>query len=98
EIPALASRLAATGRFSAILCLGAIIRGETPHFELISTQVAREISSLSLREKVPIIFGVVTADTLEQAIERAGTKAGNRGWNAAISAMEMISLYEQSPK
>ncbi len=98
EIPVLASRLAHAGRFDAIICLGAIIRGETPHFELISTQVTREISSLSQREKIPIIFGVVTADSLEQAIERAGTKAGNRGWNAAISAMEMVSLYEQSRK
>jgi len=97
EIPALASRLAHAGRFNAVICLGAIIRGDTPHFELISTQVAREISSLSLGEKIPVIFGVVTADSLEQAIERAGTKAGNRGWNAAISAMEMVSLYEQSP-
>ncbi len=97
EIPALASRLAHAGRFNAVICLGAIIRGDTPHFELISTQVVREISSLSLREKIPVIFGVVTADSLEQAIERAGTKAGNRGWDAAISAMEMVSLYEQSP-
>jgi len=95
EIPALASRLLKEKKFDALICLGAIIRGETPHFELVSSQVARGISGLALREKIPIIFGIVTADTLEQAIERAGTKAGNRGWDAAISAMEMANLYKQ---
>jgi len=98
EISALASRLLKEKEFNALICLGAIIRGETPHFELISSQVARGISGLALREKIPVIFGVVTADTLEQAIERAGTKAGNRGWDAAISAMEMANLYEQIGK
>lgn len=95
EIPALASRLLKAKKFDALICLGAIIRGETPHFELVSSQVARGISGLALREKIPVIFGIVTADTLEQAIERAGTKAGNRGWDAAISAMEMANLYKQ---
>jgi len=95
EIPALASRLLKRKKFDALICLGAIIRGETPHFELVSSQVARGISGLALREKIPVIFGIVTADTLEQAIERAGTKAGNRGWDAAISAMEMANLYKQ---
>jgi len=95
EIPSLASRLAKSGRFDALICLGTIIRGDTPHFELISTQVSRGISTLALKEKIPIIFGIVTADTLEQAIERAGTKAGNRGWDAAISAMEMANLYKE---
>jgi len=98
EIPALASHLLKKKEFDALICLGAIIRGETPHFEAISSQVARGISGLALREKIPVIFGIVTADTLEQAIERAGTKAGNRGWDAAISAMEMANLYRQVGK
>jgi len=95
EIPSLASRLARSKRFNAIICLGAVIRGATPHFELVATQVARGIAGLALKEEIPIIFGVITADTLEQAIERAGTKAGNRGWDAAISAMEMANLYRE---
>ncbi len=98
EIPALASYLLKKKEFDALICLGAIIRGETSHFEAISSQVARGISGLALREKIPVIFGIVTADTLEQAIERAGTKAGNRGWDAAISAMEMVNLYRQLGK
>ncbi len=98
EVPALASRLLEEKKFNALICLGAVIRGDTPHFELVSSQVARGISQLALREKVPVIFGVITADTLEQAIERAGTKAGNRGWDAAISAMEMANLYEEIGK
>jgi 6,7-dimethyl-8-ribityllumazine synthase len=95
EIAALAARLLKKKNFNALICLGAIIRGETPHFEVLSSQVTRAISGLSLTERIPIIFGLITADTLEQAMERAGTKAGNRGWDAAISAMEMVSLYEQ---
>jgi 6,7-dimethyl-8-ribityllumazine synthase len=98
EIPALASRITKKERFNALICLGAIIRGDTPHFELVSSQVARGISTLALKEEIPIIFGVITADTLEQAIERAGTKAGNRGWDAAVSAMEMVDLYQQVEK
>lgn len=95
EIAALAARLLEKKNFDALICLGAIIRGETPHFEVLSSQVTRAISGLSLTERIPIIFGLITADTLEQAMERAGTKAGNRGWDAAISAMEMVSLYKQ---
>lgn len=98
EIPAVASLLLREKNFNALICVGAIIRGGTSHYELISSQVARGISSLALREKIPVVFGIVSADTLEQAIERAGTKAGNRGWNAAISAMEMANLYEQIKK
>ncbi len=98
EIPAVASLLLREKNFNALICLGAIIRGGTSHYELISSQVARGISGLALREKIPVVFGIVSADTLEQAIERAGTKAGNRGWNAAISAMEMADLYEQIKK
>jgi len=98
EIPAVASLLLREKNFNALICVGAIIRGGTSHYELISSQVARGISGLALREKIPVVFGIVSADTLEQAIERAGTKAGNRGWNAAISAMEMANLYEQIKK
>ncbi|MEA3485210.1 MAG: 6,7-dimethyl-8-ribityllumazine synthase [Candidatus Aerophobetes bacterium] len=95
EIPSSASKLARSKRFNALICLGAVIRGATSHYELIATQVARGISTLSMREEIPVIFGIITADTLEQAIERAGTKMGNRGWNAAISAMETVNLYNE---
>ena len=95
EIPAAADHLIKGGNFDALICLGAVIRGATPHYELISTQVTKGIANLSIQAKIPVIFGVVTADTIEQAIERAGTKAGNRGWDAAISAMEMANLYQQ---
>jgi len=95
EIPSLAARLIKEKRFDALICLGVIIRGDTSHFELISNQVSRGISTLSLKADIPLIFGIITADTLEQAIERAGTKMGNKGWSAAISAMEMADLYKK---
>jgi len=95
EISAATAHLIKKGNSDALICLGAVIRGATPHYELISAQVARGIANLSIQAKIPVIFGVVTADTIEQAIERAGTKAGNRGRDAAISAMEMVSLYRQ---
>jgi len=95
EIPYAARRLAASGRYNAVICLGAIIRGATPHFEYIAAQVAKGIAETSLETGTPTIFGVVTADTLEQAIERAGSKGGNRGFEAALSAMEMANLYLQ---
>ncbi|HDN84815.1 MAG TPA: 6,7-dimethyl-8-ribityllumazine synthase [Candidatus Aerophobetes bacterium] len=95
EIPAVVSKMLNQKKFNAIICLGAVLRGATPHYELVSGQVARAISTLAAQADVPVIFGIVTADTLEQAIERAGTKLGNRGWDAAISAMEMIDLYSQ---
>jgi len=95
EIPAVVSKMLKKKKFSAVICLGAVLRGATPHYELISGQLARGISTLAIGSDIPVIFGVVTADTLEQAIERAGTKAGNRGWDAAISAMEMANLYSE---
>lgn len=95
EIPLAAQRLAQTGRYDAIICLGAVIRGATPHFEYISGEVAKGIAKVSLDSGVPTIFGVITSDTLEQAIERAGTKAGNKGWDAAISAIEMADLFKK---
>jgi len=95
EIPSVAARLIERKRFDALICLGAIIRGDTSHFELISSQVSRGISTLALKANIPLVFGVVTADNLEQAIERAGTKMGNKGWDAAITAMEMANLYKE---
>lgn len=94
EVPYLARRLADSKRFNAIVCLGAVIRGDTPHFDLIAREVAKGIAHISMDTGIPAIFGIITADTQEQAIERAGSKAGNRGWDAAISAMEMADLLE----
>ena len=94
EIPMIAKKLAAKGRYDAVLCLGAVIRGATPHFEYISAEVAKGVAQVGLETGVPVIFGIITADTIEQAIERAGTKAGNKGWNAAMSAAEMVNLIE----
>ncbi|OIP92685.1 MAG: 6,7-dimethyl-8-ribityllumazine synthase [Syntrophaceae bacterium CG2_30_49_12] len=95
ELPLTAKKLAKSGRFDALICLGAVIRGATPHFEYISAEVSKGIANVSLEIEVPIAFGVLTTDTIEQAIERAGTKAGNMGWNAAISAIEMIDLFRK---
>ncbi|MDQ3991800.1 MAG: 6,7-dimethyl-8-ribityllumazine synthase [Actinomycetota bacterium] len=98
ELPLVASRLARSGAFDAVVCLGAVIRGETAHFDLVAGQAAGGIQRVALDTGVPCIFGVVTADTLEQALDRAGGKHGNRGWDAAVSAMEMASLLESLPK
>jgi len=86
------SKMAEGGKYDAIICLGAIIRGETPHFEYVSSQIARAVTQINLQGKVPVSFGVVTADSTDQAIERAGTKMGNKGWLAALSAIEMANL------
>lgn len=94
EIPLIAKKMAATGRFNAIICLGAVIRGTTPHFEYVSAEVSKGIANVGLESEIPVIFGIVTTDTIEQAIERAGTKAGNKGWDAAITAIEMANLIE----
>ncbi len=93
ELPAVARKLVETGKYEAIICLGAVIRGSTPHFEFISAEVSKGIAQVSLEAGIPVIFGVITADTIEQAIERAGTKSGNKGWDAALSAIEMVNLY-----
>jgi 6,7-dimethyl-8-ribityllumazine synthase len=92
EIPVAARRLAQTGRYDAIICLGAVIRGETPHFDYVAGEAAKGIAAVGLQTGVPTIFGVLTTDTIEQAIERAGTKAGNKGYDAAVSAIEMANL------
>jgi len=95
EIPVAADKLASQKRFDAIICLGAVIRGATPHFEYISSSVANGISQTALKHGVPIIFGVLTTDSVEQAIERSGTKSGNKGWDAALTAIEMADLFQK---
>jgi len=92
EIPLIARKLAQTKKYDAIICLAAVIRGGTPHFEYIAAEVTKGIAKVGLESGLPVIYGVITADTLEQAIERAGTKAGNKGFDAAMSAIEMANL------
>jgi 6,7-dimethyl-8-ribityllumazine synthase len=92
DIPAVAKRMGDSGRFDAVLCLGAVIRGATPHFDYVASEVAKGVANVGLHTGVPTVFGVVTADNLEQALERAGAKAGNRGWDAARAAMELADL------
>lgn len=94
EIPLLAKKMAEKGCYNAVICLGAVIRGATPHFEYVSAEVTKGTAQVSMETSVPVIYGVITTDTIEQAIERAGTKAGNKGWSAAISAVEMANLIE----
>ena len=95
EIPAAAKRLAAAGKYDAIICLGAVIRGGTPHFDYIAAQVSKGVAQISLESSIPVIFGVLTTDTIEQAIERAGTKSGNKGFEAAFSAIDMANIFSQ---
>ncbi len=94
EIPVIAQRLAATKRYDAVICLGAVIRGSTPHFDYVASEVAKGVAKVQLDAGVPVIFGVLTTDTIEQAVERAGTKSGNKGWDAAVSALEMANLVK----
>lgn len=98
ELPLVARRMAAAGGYDAVVCLGAVIRGETAHFDHVAGQAAAGIRAVGLETGVPVIFGVLTTDTFEQAMDRAGGKHGNRGWDAAVAAMEMASLLEQLPK
>jgi 6,7-dimethyl-8-ribityllumazine synthase len=95
EIPYAAQRMAESKKYDAIICVGAVIRGSTPHFEYIASEVTKGIAQTGLKTGVPIIYGVITPDTLEQAIERAGTKAGNKGFQAAMSAIEMVNLFDK---
>ncbi len=97
EIPQVARRLAAAPGYRAIICLGCVIRGETPHFEYVAGAAASGLEKLSMESDVPVIFGVLTTDTLEQAIDRAGAKGGNKGWDAAMSAIEMADLFRKIP-
>ena len=94
EIPLIAKKLAKSNKYDAIICIGAVIRGSTPHFEYVSNEVAKGIANVSLSTEIPIIFGVLTTDNIEQAIERAGTKHGNKGYDAAITAIEMANLLK----
>lgn len=92
ELPLAVRRLAATKKFDAVIALGAVIRGSTPHFDYVAGECAKGCASVMMETNVPVIFGVLTTDTIEQAVERAGTKAGNKGWDAALAAIEMVSL------
>jgi len=95
EIPLAAMKVARTGKVDAVICLGTIIRGQTPHFEYIASEVARGIAQAGMETGVPVLFGIVTADTLEQAIDRAGVKLGNKGFEAATAAVELANLYRE---
>lgn len=95
EIPLIAKKMAASGRYDAVITLGAVIRGATPHFDYVSAEVSKGVAAIALQTGTPTIFGVLTTDTIEQAIERAGTKAGNKGWEAAVAAIEMANLTKQ---
>ena len=94
EIPLLALKLASSGKYDAVICLGTIIRGQTPHFEYIAGEVTKGIAQAGMQTGVPVVYGIVTADTLEQAIDRAGVKLGNKGFEAAMSAVELVNLYK----
>lgn len=94
EIPLTAQKVAETGRFDAVICLGAVIRGATAHFDYVAGEAAKGIANVSMKSGVPVLFGVITTDTLEQAIDRAGAKAGNKGFEAAMSAIELVNLYK----
>lgn len=95
EIPLIAKKMADSGRYDAVICLGAVIRGATSHYDYVCNEVSKGIASVSLNSGIPVMFGVVTTDTIEQAIERAGTKAGNKGYDCALGAIEMIQLCKQ---
>jgi len=94
EIPLVAKKIAEKNAHDAVICLGAVIRGATPHFDYVSAEVSKGVAAAGMDTGVPVIFGVITTDTIEQAIERAGTKAGNKGWDAAIAAIEMANLFD----
>ncbi|MCL4537872.1 MAG: 6,7-dimethyl-8-ribityllumazine synthase [Nitrospirae bacterium] len=95
EIPLAAKKMASKGAYNAVICLGTVIRGATPHFDYVAAEVSKGVAAASLDTGVPIAFGVITSDTIEQAVERAGTKAGNKGWDAAITAIEMAQVLKK---
>jgi len=97
EIPFVAKKLTETRRWDAVICLGAVVRGETPHFDYVAGEAARGVARVGLETGVPVVFGILTTDTLEQAIDRAGGKGGNKGWDAALSAIELVNLAESLP-
>lgn len=92
EIPLIAKKMAKSEKYDAVICLGAVIKGSTPHFDYVSSEVSKGVAHVSLETEIPVVFGVLTTDTIEQAIERAGTKAGNKGFDAAVTAVEMVNL------
>jgi 6,7-dimethyl-8-ribityllumazine synthase len=93
ELPLVAQRLAASGKYDALVALGALIRGETPHFDVLAAEVSKGLAQVALTHGIPVVFGVLTTDTIEQAMDRAGSKSGNKGWDAALSAIEMVRLF-----
>lgn len=95
EIPLAAKKMAKSKRYDGVICLGAVIKGSTPHFDYVSSEVSKGVANVSLETEVPVIFGVLTTDSIEQAIERAGTKSGNKGYDAAVTAIEMANLLKQ---
>lgn len=95
EIPLIAQKMAESGRYDAVITLGAVIRGSTPHFDYVCNEAAKGVAAVGLKTGVPTVFGVLTTDSIEQAVERAGTKAGNKGWEAAVTAIEMANLVKQ---
>jgi len=95
EIPLTAKKIALTKKFDAVICLGAVIRGATPHFEYIAAEVSKGIANVGLETGIPVVFGIITSDSMEQALERAGVKAGNKGWDAALTAIEMSDLMNK---
>lgn len=95
EIPLIAKKMAAKGSYNAVICLGTVIRGATPHFDYVAAEVSKGVAAAALDTGVPIAFGVITSDTIEQAVERAGSKAGNKGWDAAITAIEMAQVFKK---
>lgn len=95
EIPLVAKKLAQTGEYNGVICLGAVIRGSTPHFDYVAAEVSKGVAAVGLDTGVPVVFGVITTDNIEQAIERAGTKSGNKGWDAALTALELADLNQK---
>ncbi|MCK4297424.1 MAG: 6,7-dimethyl-8-ribityllumazine synthase [Candidatus Marinimicrobia bacterium] len=98
EIPRIAREVASTKKFDGVICLGAVIRGATPHFDMVAAEVSKGVARLSIESEVPVIFGILTTDSIEQALERAGTKAGNKGWDAALNMIEMVNLIRSIKK
>jgi 6,7-dimethyl-8-ribityllumazine synthase len=98
EIPLIAAKMAKSGKYDAVICLGAVIRGTTSHYDYVCSEVSKGIAGVSLSSDIPVLFGVLTCDTIEQAIERAGTKAGNKGYDCALSAIEMVNLIRELEK
>jgi len=94
ELPATAKKVVATGKYDGVICIGAVIRGATPHFDMVANEATKGVATVAMQSETPVVFGVLTTDSIEQALERAGTKAGNKGWDAALTAIEMMNLHK----